>query len=217
MPKPFDVVVFDLGGVLIRIAESWAEMHERAGLHGDPLRGDDWHRRWTAIEKLLETATIDHDEGHSRMAAASGGRYGPEDVRRAREASLIAQYPGVDAVFDALDPLGMETALLANMTASDWTRLDPEDATIELEFPVVLRAQHRYASCSIGARKPDRAAFEAVERGTGHRPARIVFFDDRSANVDAARARGWTAERIDAAGDTAAQLLDALRRLKVID
>ena len=44
----------------------------------------------------------------------------------------------------------------------------------------------------------------------------ILFFDDDPANVEAARARGWRAERIDAAGDTAAQLLDALRRHAVI-
>ena len=73
MTRPFDLVVFDLGGVLIRHARSWEEMHERAGLDGDPPSGDDWRRGWTNIEKLLETGAIDLDVGHRRMAAASRG------------------------------------------------------------------------------------------------------------------------------------------------
>jgi hypothetical protein len=43
--RSFDLVVFDLGGGLIWIARSWDEMHERAGVEGDPLRGDGWHDR----------------------------------------------------------------------------------------------------------------------------------------------------------------------------
>ena len=217
MSNPFDLVVLDLGGVLIRHARSWEEMHERAGLDGDPPSGDDWHRGWTNIEKLLETGAIDLDVGHRRMAAASRGRYRPEDIEHARAASLIAQYPGVDAVFDALDALSLETALLGNLTASDWSRLGLEPAAAEREFAVVLRARHRYASHLIGARKPDRAAFEAVERGTGHDPARILFFDDRPANVEGARTAGWTAELVDHAGDTAEQMLAALRSHGVIE
>ena len=217
MPRPFDLVVFDLGGVLIRIARSWEEMHERAGLEGDPPRGDDWHDRWTAVEKMLEVGDIDDDEGHRRMAAASDGRYRPEEIRRARFASLVGQYAGADAVFDTLDALGLEAALLSNTTETDWVRLAPPRAVAAPEFPVALGAKHRYASYLMGARKPDRAAFDAVERGTGRSADRILFFDDRPDNVEAARAFGWTAVRIDHAGDTAAQLLDALRRFAVMD
>ena len=38
----------------------------------------------------------------------------------------------------------------------------------------------------------------------------ILFFDDAEENVQAARAVGWRAERIDPAGDTARQIAEAL-------
>jgi FMN phosphatase YigB (HAD superfamily) len=62
------------------------------------------------------------------------------------------------------------------------------------------------------AAQPDPLAYATVEQETGHAGERILFFDDRTANVAAARSLGWTAEQIDHTGDTAAQLLGLLRR-----
>jgi FMN phosphatase YigB (HAD superfamily) len=58
--------------------------------------------------------------------------------------------------------------------------------------------------------------FKEVERDTGRSGDAILFFDDRTENVEGARACGWTAELIDYTGDTADQLLDLLRQHAVI-
>ena len=50
-----------------------------------------------------------------------------------------------------------------------------------------------FASCTVGVRKPDAAYFERVQERLNLSPARIVFWDDAPANVQAARAAGWTA------------------------
>ncbi|WP_407541463.1 HAD family phosphatase [Deinococcus radiomollis] len=49
-----------------------------------------------------------------------------------------------------------------------------------------------FASCTVGVRKPDAAYFERVQERLNLSPARIVFWDDAPANVQAARAAGWT-------------------------
>lgn len=50
-----------------------------------------------------------------------------------------------------------------------------------------------FASCSVGVRKPDTAYFDLVQKRLGLSAARIVFWDDASGNVAAAREAGWTA------------------------
>ena len=157
------------------------------------------------------------DEYFYRLAAeASDGVYSAEDMRRMSEAWLLGEYPGVDTVFDRLEPAGVDTALLSNTNDAHWRRL-VDDASDSPEFPNVRRAGRRYASHLLRLAKPDRRIYEAVAMDSGHQPSRILFFDDGEANVSGARDAGWTAELIDHAGDTAAQLLDALRRFALID
>ncbi len=54
-----------------------------------------------------------------------------------------------------------------------------------------------FASCEVGHRKPDPAYYAEVGRrlslSPGQLPEQIVFWDDNSRNVEAAREAGWTA------------------------
>lgn len=56
------------------------------------------------------------------------------------------------------------------------------------------RCDGMHYAAALGAAKPAAAFYEAVERRSGFAPAEILFIDDKAANVEAARARGWTAE-----------------------
>ena len=51
-----------------------------------------------------------------------------------------------------------------------------------------------FASCEVGARKPDAAFYQRVQTRLGLEPHEILFWDDVLVNVDAARAIGWHAE-----------------------
>ncbi len=216
MSRRFDLVVFDVGGVLIRLAPSWEDAHRRAGLDGEPLSDDEWDPRWIPIDHELETGAIDHEEFCRRIAAVSGGVYSADDIDRVSEAWLIEQHLGIEDVFDSLETASVETAVLSNTAPPHWARLLNSNAAAEPEFPAVLRARHHFASYLIGAIKPCAAAYEAVVVGTGHPAGRILFFDDREANVDGARAVGWAAELIDRTGDPAAQMLACLRQRGVV-
>lgn len=48
-------------------------------------------------------------------------------------------------------------------------------------------------AAELGWAKPDAAFYRAVERSSGFAPGEIFFIDDKQANVDAARACGWSA------------------------
>jgi beta-phosphoglucomutase-like phosphatase (HAD superfamily) len=134
---PFDLVVFDLGGVLVQIARTWDEAHERAGLAGRPPRPS-LHER--IVEVGVQDGSIQSVEFYRRAAEVSEGRYTPADVRRMSEAWLIGEYPGVDAVFDRLEAAGVETAVLSNTNDAHWRRYIG-DTTTQPEFPHASRTR----------------------------------------------------------------------------
>lgn len=68
-----------------------------------------------------------------------------------------------------------------------------------------------FASCDIGLRKPDAAAFRFVVDAIGVPAPRLLFFDDLAANVDGARACGIRAVQV-TGPSTVADTLAALAR-----
>lgn len=207
MARPFDLVVFDLGGVLVRTVASWGEAHRRAGLPSDPPTDPAFLTLLVGLADRQD-GSITSGEFFREAAAASGGAYRFDDIRRISDAWLMGEYPEIARVFDRLDAAGLDTAILSNTNDAHWPRLVSTNGNAE--FPTLLRARHRFASHLLGLMKPDPAIYRVVERETGLRAPRILLFDDLEPNVAAARAVGWRAERIDPAIDPAAQMLAAL-------
>lgn len=208
-----DLVVFDIGGVLVQAGRTWADDLKRAGFSLSPTWLGQFEARLRTLPRR-SVGAIDSERYHLLFAEASDGVFTPEDARRITEASLIAEYPGIATVFDELDSAGVATAVLSNANDAEWARLFPD--RVPPEFPALLRARHRFSSHLLGVQKPDVRAFREVERVTGCSGEAILFFDDRAENVVASRQLGWTAELIDHTGDTAAQLLSLLRQHAVI-
>lgn len=200
-----DLVVFDLGGVLVRITRSWAEACAAAGID---VRGDPDGAAARAVREphvvAYETGRIGHDAFCAAIAGATGSLYTPDEVDRIHAAVLIEEFAGLAGVFDLLDGAGIPTAILSNTNAAHWERqlLPPGPSP---RFPTLARVRHPLPSHVLGVRKPDRQAFAALEARTG-RPRRVLFFDDLEANVAGARDAGWDAVRIDPLADPAAQM-----------
>lgn len=205
---PFDVVVFDLGGVLVQIAHTWAEAHGLAGFAPHPIVDDPaFEQARIELGGAHQLGTLPSAEYYRLRAAASQGVYAPADIERILEVWSGAEYEGVSAVIDALDAAGVATGALSNTNPAHWARLDGTS-----EYPTVARLGHRYASHLLGVAKPDPRIYAAFSAATGFTPARTLFFDDAAGNVGAARAFGWSAELIDPHVPTAPQLLAYLAR-----
>src|SRR5262245_10756673 len=97
----FDLVVFDLGGVLIQTSRTWMESAERAGLPYPAERLEAFQARLETMPRR-DLGAIESDQFYERFAELSEGVYTASDVKRISDASLIREYPGVGAVFDAL-------------------------------------------------------------------------------------------------------------------
>ena len=199
------MVVFDLGGVVVRICRSWAEGCAQAGVEHRPeaermLAGP-------ASAELLDRhqrGSIEPAEFFELQSRALGhGVHAPADLERVHRAWILGDYPGIGDAIDRIHAAGLETACLSNTNAAHWEQLQGSDA--------FRRIGTRHASHLLGLAKPDHAIYRAFERAVGRAPNEVLLFDDLPENVEAARACGWPAVLVDHRGDTAGQVLAALR------
>jgi putative hydrolase of the HAD superfamily len=199
------VICFDLGGVMIRICRSWAEGCAAAGV---PLRpGAAEIGAHGDLHDAHQLGQIDGALWARQLSARLGGLYAPREIMAVHEAWMLGEYPGLGPVIDVVHRLGLETAALSNTNAEHWRQM--------AAYPAVQRLRHRLASHELGLRKPDPAIYQALERRLHVTGPDIVFFDDLAENLAAARSRGWRAVEIDPQGDTAVQIVAALRRYGV--
>lgn len=219
-PPGVRIVVFDLGGVVVRICRSWAEGVAAAGL---PIRGPA-----EGPEAITSTGAVDARRALSRayqqgemdchaffraVSSATGGLYSPDEIRRIHDAWLLDEYPGVCDLIGDLHARDILTGVLSNTNHAHWERLAGPAAV----FPTPNLVRHLHASHLLGASKPEEKIYTAFEQATGFAGPQILFFDDLEENVHAARARGWHAHQVDHTGDTAAEMRGVLRAMRLLD
>ncbi|HYE02061.1 MAG TPA: HAD family hydrolase [Phycisphaerales bacterium] len=205
------LVVFDLGGVVVRICRSWREASQAAGFGPEaPGLAPELAERRRALHRDYERGGLSCEEYFRAIAEATGGRYTADEARRVHEAWLLEEYPGVGALIDDLHGRGIETGVLSNTNAAHWAVME------QARFAACRRPKHRHASFLLGAGKPEAEAYRRFAqraRGAGWRgeAGDIIYFDDLPENVEAARREGWRGVLVDPWGDPAAQMRAALQ------
>lgn len=186
-PLPIELVCFDLGGVWIRVVDNWQAAFHRAGIRppADLPHRLNYHHD--------DRMTSDHETGRMTSAAfceavATQLDLPLDHVQAVMDAWLVEPYPDIDAMIDRLSRAGVVSACLSNTSDRHWALMtDPSHpAYLPLD-----RLNHRFASFQMGFMKPDPAIFQQVQQVTNTPADRIVLFDDRPANVEAARRCGW--------------------------
>ncbi len=215
MGDPVRFVVFDLGGVVVRICRSWEEACARAGIGvREPERFAQ-----PALRERRGTLTNQYMSGHMSCAEyfnaisdATDALYTADEVRRIHDLWLIEEYPGIGDLIRRVNALpGIVTACLSNTNHAHWQAL-----TIGTErSSAIANLGVRLVSHELGAVKPDETIYRAAERALEARAQEIVFFDDTPEHVEGARSCGWHAERIDPLADPAAQIIAHLCALSI--
>lgn len=198
------LVLFDLGGVVVRICRSFEEATLAAGV---PLRDRTaFERTREALGRVLaanELGLVPPGEVHRRMSEAVDGLYAPHEIGAIHAAVLRDEYPGMAALVAAVGESGVMTACLSNTDPLHWAVLETR--------PALRALHHRHASHLWGLAKPGEAIYRRLEAERGVRGREILFFDDTPANVETARRIGWDAVLVEHAGDPAAQVTLELR------
>lgn len=188
------VVCFDLGGVMVRVNHTWEDALASAGL-APKTQGP-----LGSFEPFLDyQAGKIGDAGYLRALAAHLAL--DEDTARSVHAAILRdEVPGISETVAGLRRPGLVLGCLSNTNALHWSELVSE------RFPTVAGLDVRMASHEVGLSKPEPGLFRAFERSAGAQPGEVVFFDDVPEFVQAARALGWTAHRVDPDGDVPGQL-----------
>ncbi len=213
-PKPHNpphpsIIIFDLGGVLVRICHGWAKACEYNGFELPAvLRDPAAAAKLDDIGIRFETGITD-EATYLREAADLTG-FTREQIQTALHHWIISPYPGAAQLVQEVADLGLPTACLSNTNATHWAMMNGQADLRHAALPLHLLT-HRFASHLIGAMKPNPRIFEHVETALNLPPESILFFEDHPPNIAGAKARGWQVEPIDPTGDSPGQVRQHLR------
>lgn len=202
-----DVVLWDIGQVVYQSPfERFGELEAHTGMP----------------EGTLPRGPFSPEGDPAYDDVDSGARDEPEYWRDI-EALAQQSVPGLH-IYDALRELGWRgrgrpvvLELLADIPSRYRQAVLTNDATKFLgegwreTWEYADKFERIVDSLDIGVRKPEKAAFAAAVDVLGADPARVLFVDDLTANVEGARAAGLQAFRFDTT-DPAASVA-ALREL----
>jgi putative hydrolase of the HAD superfamily len=204
------LVCFDIGGVLVRISQSWQEAALRAevqlGVPPEPLlllSNSDALNRHQA--DLTDYVAYTHELGHELGCS-------PQDADLIHRSILQVEYPGIPELVRQVELAGFQTACLSNTNEIHWSEL-----TNPHKFPTVASLGHLCASHHFRLGKPDPAIYQAFEQRVAMTSEQILFFDDNANNVEAAIAKGWAAFVIDPHGSPATQMREHFRQFNMLD
>lgn len=184
-PDVIEVVLFDLGGVLVEL-NGVASMRELTGIESD----DELWRRWLGCRwvRSFERGECSADEFANGVVEDWQLTVTPAAFFEAFAAWPAGLYPGAEDLVARVRER-VPTGYLSNTNAGHW------DSHFS-QWPIMDAFDYRFLSFELGLLKPDRDVFDRVVELLPAPPAQILFLDDNRLNVDAATEAGFAAEHV---------------------
>jgi FMN phosphatase YigB (HAD superfamily) len=182
--KPPEVVVFDLGKVLVDFDYGLAarRIAQSSGLSPADVQNLLDH---SPLLYRFETGLITQQEFFDEVRRATHF-HGTIEEFSGFFADIFWEIPLMIDIQAALRKRGVPTYIFSNTN-------DLAIVHIRRNFPFFANFDGYILSYEIKAMKPDPKIYEALEQMAGKRGGEILYLDDRQENVDAGAARGWRA------------------------
>lgn len=214
MPMNIQLVIFDLGRVLIRIHDDWVSAARAVGVTWTEAHAKcmlESRERLANINHAHERGEVSDDHFVAEVAASLSM---PEAaVRHGMTEWIIEPYAGIHELIADVKATGRKVACLSNTNANHWAQMD--DPT-HPKYVGTREMDWAFASQNLNARKPESAIYESVESITGIEAKHILFFDDLEANLAAARSRGWNTFRVDPTMEPGPQVRQYLKQIGIL-
>jgi putative hydrolase of the HAD superfamily len=187
--SPVEIVLFDLGGVLLEVG-GVGPMRELSGIDTD----EELWARWLGCRwvQQLEAGRCTPDEFAAGVVADWELPVAPAEFLAAFGAWVNEPFPGATELV-AETGEAARIGCLSNTNAFQW---DAHFGALSL----IDAFEFRFLSFELGLVKPDPALFEAVAAGLPATRDRVLFLDDNAINVEAASAHGFAARHVRGVG-----------------
>jgi glucose-1-phosphatase len=197
-PGAYDIVLFDLGGVLIDFG-GVGPMRELAGIESD----DELWARWLSCRwvRSFERGQCSQEDFAAGMVDDWGLPIAPQVFL-----DQFAAWPGrpLDGADELVERVKQTTpaGCLSNTNSLHWDRQFSR-------FPILDAFDFRFLSFELGVVKPDRELFDRVAELLPVPAARVLFLDDNAINVEGAQAGGFAARHVRGVDEARAALVEA--------
>jgi putative hydrolase of the HAD superfamily len=186
--RPFGVVLFDLGGVLVDPG-GVGELRALSGIDSD----EELWRRWLSCPwvQRFESGRCSGEEFAAGVVDDWGLALSPDAFLAEFAGWHTGPYPGADGLVAEVRAVA-RVGYLSNSNEAQWS------AHLE-GSPLVAGFDFGFTSFELGLVKPDRAIFEAVATRlpvSSLAVERVLFLDDNLVNVEGARACGFAAQHV---------------------
>lgn len=198
MTPAFEIVLFDLGGVLVEIA-GVGRMKELAGIDDDEVLWERWLTcRWVR----------DFERGSCSAAAFAAGVV--DDWKLPIEAgeflAAFAHWPsgpmeGAAELVDAVRAT-TPTGCLSNTNSLHWDEHFSR-------WPLIERFDHRFLSFELGLVKPDLELYQRIAEQLPVAADRVLVLDDNALNVQGALDAGFASVRVRGVDEARRALIEA--------
>ena len=197
MADRVDLVLFDLGGVLIELT-GVPVMLELTGIESE----EELWRRWLTCRwvRRFESGGCSEAEFAAGVVADWQLELSPAAFLGAFRDWPVGPLPGA-AELVAQTRARVATACFSNTNALHWH--DRIGA-----WPLVGLFDQRFLSFELGLLKPDQAAFAQVASLLDVPADRVLFLDDNALNVAGATETGFQAVRVDGVDDARRRLTE---------
>jgi len=175
--EQYKVILFDLGGVLLRLNDPIATF-------GLDIELSEFKDRWLQSPSVrkYESGGMNHDEFARNIVAEAALPYDSDEFIRRFDAWPDRLFDETLIVLQAIPPK-FHRALLSNINPLHWRR-------DEIEGQLTGYFDHTFLSYETGLIKPDHDAFDLVVKSFDCSPDEVLFFDDSLMNVEAAAEYG---------------------------
>lgn len=202
------ILVFDIGGVLVRIHHDIASALASTGWRGERVELKDL-AAFNEVNRAYQAGHLSLSELTTHIGVQLDGKVNDDVLVEIHDAILREEYLGALRVVQDVRAQGIEVAVLSNTCSRHWEVLS--------QLPAVSAAckDHCFLSFEMGVVKPDDSIYERVEHALGLDPSGIGFVDDSEINVHSAQSRGWQAVQVPSAREGCDGLRSAIRQLGV--
>jgi putative hydrolase of the HAD superfamily len=184
---PFDVILFDIGGVLL--TNGWDRQERKAVVEQFHLNGAELEARHIKAFEPWERGELTLDEYLDAVVFYEPRSFSREEFF----AAICAQSKELpDGAMSILKELAASDKCVIGSLNNE--ARETHEVRVE-KFGLRELLPFTFTSCYMGIRKPDPRIYQRALGVLGKQPERSLFIDDRLENVAAAAAAGMKAVR----------------------